>query len=1635
MIARKTHLSKISKVLIATTLTVFFVLFLMLTTTEANAAGSFYDEILAASKASLDEVDDIVSQSANQSAIETLEVAQKKTLAVNIYKLYKKISQPTDADIARCDRLLDPFAVPLTASMINTKAPLASGFYRLEGNVSPTKTTRISSGSTVIIDLNGYVFNGSSIKDTEYNNTIINNQGHLIIKDSRPNAGPYYFQKSTTTCWSYKGTTPNDNYAVVYGGIVTGGNDTTDGSAGSSGGGAVKMGMTSTTMSLSIYGGSFVGNKSTRAGGAFYGGDVYMYGGQVIGNYATRFGAGISVSGGFNMYNGYIGENNTSKNSSYNKAVESSNYRNAQVVIGKTSYFLIHGGTIDGNVTTVTNLNSSNPPYFIINGGTINGSFTLLNSSEATFTGGKLNGSLYMYKDGKCTVEEGGLIVNGGKSLDNTIDVGGVYIAQGQFIMTGGEIRDCNATQYGGGIYVNGGSATVSGGVIKNCSSTENGGAIYVQSGSFSMSGGTIENCTSSKNGGAVFVSGGNAKISGGTIQDCSAGQNGGGITVEGGSITMSGGEILRNVASNGAGGAMYVNSSSTNATVIITSGSIMNNRSTANGGAIAVVGSGSETLTVTIGIPELHREGECDHTDDGMPDLDCPIVKNNAARNEGGAIYISGSVRTNLNIYCIEESGNRGGGNEPESEETTLSDFLKVDGGTVIISSAKDNEVSSDGDANLHGKSVISSSIHVEGGKVSLYGNMSNPLIKSPITVDITEETGEYYDKRVNLAGETAYYKINYFENFEINGKKTGVYTAYQIQEGETHIIKDIIYVHSGYTIAGWHTDKDATDISDSDPRYYPVLKPVVFTDPENTITGFDTETDTLILYAIWNNNTYTVIFDSNVGEGTTVTGIMENQTMLCTEPSKLNPNTFARLGYLFQGWGISASQTVPNYVDNEEIEPITTTQGAEVKLYAIWLKCDHSDASAYIYSQSSGDSVKCTCACNQYVTVIIVADSAVYDGFDHGASVEYFPGTEGGFGSAHIAANSIVSSIKHEKDSVEINTLPRNAGSYRAYVTVGSKTAEIIYVIEKAEQSAPGSIVYAIDDLTSIMTVSPIAASEQTGNAAHLQIAYLSSTGWQRGYLEGSVWQQNKWKTSLDFALNASWTSYFVQAYYPGDENYKDSVIVVSEARFFTGDVEVKIKPGAGTSFSLVTDDGNLTKIIIYVTDSKRYIHSDLDFVLEETYKAGAPTTNKVSFAEEIASRDFEQVTYILSDVTTDHKTITIVFDDARWLATVDAAVAPNQQFGNVDNTETAISKDSAFTAAFTLTNFFGYTDLALNFDEALPVGTSVIMVDKSSSAISYWYKIITASTDSIAIEDFGPMGGGANFVVDESGNAPIKLQFVVDFSRAEEHGINALSASLTAQTATAPALPASNLDVTLTAVSHVFASGQSSGSINVSYAQSQGEASKWDWLEAAIVITPINQTILPEDASLKVIETLLDGSVQSTHYRQNELRQLIIPISKDTIHVELVLDSELSRGGVYQVKAELYASRTGTSPANGIKLGSIESLELVIERKLTPSASIVGEEQFYKQGETLRVSVEVSSEGYPYDVILLKKGENGFIDTGWKYQKQETDRFDIELELSILEPSVYCITVVVRNEQNAEILNSPYYFVIEE
>lgn len=126
--------------------------------------------------------------------------------------------------------------------------------------------------------------------------------------------------------------------------------------------------------------------------------------------------------------------------------------------------------------------------------------------------------------------------------------------------MNGGSIENCWANGDGGGIYVNG-TFRMTGGTIRNCEATENarqgargdGGGVYVApSGTFEMSGGSIENCKAvgrwqDGKGGGVYV-GGTFNMTGGTIKNCTAVGEGAGVYVANGATATL---ITSNITGN----------------------------------------------------------------------------------------------------------------------------------------------------------------------------------------------------------------------------------------------------------------------------------------------------------------------------------------------------------------------------------------------------------------------------------------------------------------------------------------------------------------------------------------------------------------------------------------------------------------------------------------------------------------------------------------------------------------------------------------------------------------------------------------------------------------------------------------------------------------------------------------------------------------------------------------------------------------------------------------------------------------------------------------------------------------------------------------------------------------------------
>lgn len=262
-----------------------------------------------------------------------------------------------------------------------------------------------------------------------------------------------------------------------------------------------------------------------------------------------------------------------------------------------------------------------------------------------------------------------GIILDGAKDTYTTNTSTVVYAGLGQFVMSGGTIRN-NRSQNGGAIYIKENrSFTMEGGTIQNCVGTDGAGAIHMESGStFTMTNGTIKNCEAEKlDGGAIYVSAlAKVYLNGGTIESCTANNSGGGLFITpDAQVYLSGGKINSCTASTLYGGAIYNNGTFTMNNAYSSIGGTVDNLLWASaakkGGAIYNDGSGVLKLSAgkIMGKTLILEEYQGNST------------------GEGGVIYNVGSatISGGITINGIINKGNGGG--------------IFVAGGSVTINSA----------------------------------------------------------------------------------------------------------------------------------------------------------------------------------------------------------------------------------------------------------------------------------------------------------------------------------------------------------------------------------------------------------------------------------------------------------------------------------------------------------------------------------------------------------------------------------------------------------------------------------------------------------------------------------------------------------------------------------------------------------------------------------------------------------------------------------------------------------------------------------------------------------------------------------------------------------------------------------
>lgn len=1392
----------------------------------------------------------------------------------------------------------------------------------------------------------------------------------------------------------------------------------------------------------------FTNNIATQSGGAVCIdiGRFYLETDRVIitDNNAVNGGGVAVLNGNFTMSKGSIGENGKPNTATNGGGVYVSN-----------GEVYIRGGVVEYNT-------AKNGGGAYVDGGDLNlegGTFT---QNTADFDGG----GAYVKGDGS----KGALIMKSGTLSGNVAkqDGGGFYVLNGKFTMgtanadsgsseiTPAEPPAATTTAESGEAP----AATITSESGKASAETSAGDSSEPPAAASAVA--IIGGNTATRYGGGGYVAGDFLMLSGiiGGVGGQNIAENGGGIYVNDGNVTIVYGDIEGNTAKNGGG--LYVAAGANEVKVRMLSGTLKGNSAGVNGGGMAVesTGEGTQPISVEIGCLLDHKliagtptypivyTGEM-YADFAQYDehRSCPLVENNTAVGIGGGFYMN-SDKSTLSFFCVEEAGNHAANDKDSSAG------MDVEGGTVIIGDSEYHNHDHGGGKPVGSKQesprgyiVMDNATLVNGGQVDIYGDMTNPIFREEVTVDIQDKINDHFMDHRHLKDGEQRYKVHYIENF--NG--TGLYQAYQYDENSKIIeIKGALYSHPGYTILGWYTkpEYDATnpDGSDNNQKFYPVGQSFDLSDENQVpqmgqqtincgICGLDKKDENLLeLYAIWKANGYTVVFDPNVPEGKFYTGEMENQIHQYGTEMALTENGYKYPGNFFNCWNTKPDGSGDNFANRATVLNLTDKVGDTVVLYAQWDPCDHTDHDRWTYTVPVSGTLQRDCSCGgQTLTATLFATDTVYDGVTHPAALILddeaawgtdkpevtYEGTWLNDGLAHTGTGPELSTVGYE---------PLHAGEYTASIKKTNKVidvngnttevpviAEIGYKISKANQNPPEKPTYNPSTDTNKLIVDKLGSrvydDGAIANAEYCLVYY------ENGVLQPIVWQSiSDGFDSLTLTLGNAYTNYFVEARYEELPDYYASEPARADAvYFFAGNVKVIVKRDDGITHKFTTNkDTDITTSTDGLTmeltlDEDNYYLVSNDYDVSNTMEALNEAPSKCN--QERVDKGKYKFTSIKAD-----STLTITIGTTRKKPGITAQVAPGQVFSRFTGQETTISKDSAFTAAFKIDNFDPYVEAAegteargaydapvLKFGSAIPANATIILVDRTDK-ISYWYyRAATDTTTTVPLTKFTKMGGADTnkYTVptpEANGYVNLDYQFIVDFSQTSGgYAGESLTMTLEAPVHDSnPNRPQVKKDVTVKITTSGFELTKDAADTEEDLTNSftctfnEGKkASKWENRSSALVLTPAAGTTLPPDARIKAIV----GSNRTTLYKSGD--KFIVPMSLlnsvEPKNVKLTLESALFPKGTktYSFSAEwlVSASKASKSPIQGDTAGVPLEVTFTSAEKAWPSLKVLDTDRILKKGSKLELEIEKKNipDGYKITASLESKLESGYAGTG--------------------------------------------------
>ncbi len=1297
------------------------------------------------------------------------------------------------------------------------------------------------------------------------------------------------------------------------------------------------------------------------------------------------------------------------------------------------------------------------------------------------------NGGAVCVDVGRFYLESDRITVTGNRAENGG---GGVAVLHGNFTMSAGSIGEengKNTATYGGGVYVSSGEVWLKGGSVKYNEATDGGGA-YVTGGKMFMLDGSLEHNSATGKGGGAYVAG-DFRMQGGTIGGSGSGNhatNGGGVYVNEGNVEIVYGVISHNHAEQDGGG-FFISAASKPVKVLMLSGSLCDNEAGNNGGGMAVESKNdAQTISIEIGClldhnlvnkrPQYPIAYEGDYKDyaefggKSYQHKSCPQVKNNQAGKIGGGFYLYSNAST-LSFFCVEETANIA-----QDEDSGGMDVL---GGKVIIGDKEyhNHEYNEEKKVRPEGKPwgyiSMDDATLVNGGQVDIYGDLTNPTFNKEIMVDIIDQNDHFVDHR-RAVGDEKIYKVHYFENFQ----GTGRFESRDYHEGDTVItVKGAIFSHPGYKLLGWYT-KPEYDPNENDPdnTFYEVGRTFDLSKRNEvpqmgqhatdcTHCGENHKDSNLLgLYAIWEANGYTVVFDPNVPLGDTYTGTMPDQILQYNLQQKLYKNQYQYPGHFFKGWNTKADGTGEAFTDEQEkIFNLTDQNGAVVTLYAQWDPCKHDDPARWTYEVTEdGKTLKRICSCGgQTLTATLYGEDTVYDGLPHPATLTFNDEAAWGMDKPTIVYTGerlkAEDTTKYGAFTFGNGDVPYHAGKYTATITKPGETAEnkvtasVTYIIDKASQPAPSKPTYTVPDGTSNVVIDRLndGTVKDKNNVTH-----TAAAEYRLSFYEGGVLKTTQWKkitdasTTITINMENAWTSYNVEARYEELEDYKASDVSRADAVYhYAGKVTVKIicDEGIEAYFDarLNATDKRLEGATLILKTKAGYYLVGGKYNVKAELMTTTGTEPVVPGNEAVDKYSFNSVP--------DGSTLTITIGTAKKAAQVQQQVTPGQVFRPITGTSATISRDSAFTAAFQISNYDPavYTGLNLTFGSEIPAKTTIIMVDRQDG--SYWYYRAASAASSVPLTAFKRMGGDGSYTVpaaEENGYIDLSYQFIVDFSQSA--GCSAdLTMTLDAavkepDTTKAPEIkPAVTVIMKNASFQFILAGADGLTNHFTCTFTKDATASKWENRASALILTPDPDANLPPDAQIKAE---LGGG---TTYLYKSNGQFIVPLSllqdgAKTVKLTLLSDLFPAEGKSYSFTAQwlISPSKASKAPMTGAPAPENGTLNVTFtspERK-APSLKLTGQNRILTSEDTHTLELTIDTRNmdgnlYTISAELLHKSEDGtYSGTGWN-KANITDQNSLSVPLGGQIPGSFCLMLTVKEKGSiTTVMEVPYYFIIK-